>query len=76
MFGLVFFSCEIGQQFTNLFEEITDQFDQLNWYLFPMKVQQLLPTAMMNVNEVLIIGCYGTMNGSRDQFKKVNHRLI
>lgn len=70
-FGLIFCSCEIGQRFTNLFDEITDRFDQLHWYSFPMKVQRLLPTIMINVQETIVIGCYGMMNGSRDQFKKM-----
>lgn len=70
--GLLFVTCEIGQRFTNLFEEIADRFDRLDWYLLPMKVQRLLPTIMINVQEPIVIGCFGIMNGSRDQFKKVN----
>lgn len=72
VFGLAFFSCEVGQQFTNSFERVTDRLDRLNWYLFPIKVQQLLPTILINTQEPIVIGCFGLMNGSRDQFKKVN----
>lgn len=72
VFALIFFSCEIGQQFTNSFERVSDRFDLLKWYLFPNKIQQLLPTILINTQEPIIIECYGLMNGSRDQFKKVN----
>lgn len=71
VFGLVFLSCEIGQRFTYAFDEITDLFGQLNWYLFPINVQRLLPTIMINVQEPIVIGCFGIINGSRDQLKKV-----
>lgn len=75
IFMVVFFSCEIGQRVTNLFEEITDRFDQLNWYLFPLKVQRLLPTIMINMNEAIVIGCFGLMQGNRNQLKNVNPKL-
>lgn len=75
-FGLIFFSCEIGQRFTNLFEEITGRFDQLKWYLFPIHVQRLLPAVLINVQEPMVIGCFGIMAGSRDQFKKVKNKII
>lgn len=68
---MVFFSCEIGQRFTSLFEETVDRFDRLNWYLFPIKARRLLPTIMINAHELPVFGCFGIINGSRDQFKKV-----
>lgn len=69
--GFTCFSCEIGQRVTNLFEEIADRFNLLSWYLFPLKVQQLLPTIMINMDETIVIGCFGMLDGSRDQLKKV-----
>lgn len=72
VFGLVFVSCEVGQQLTNLFEKINDRFDQLSWYLFSMKVQRLLPAVMINIQEPIVFECFGMINGSRDQFSKVN----
>lgn len=73
--GLIFFSCEVGQQITNLFEEIADRFDLLSWYLFPIKVQRLLPTVTINMNETIVVGCFGMLNGSRDQLKKVKNKF-
>lgn len=71
VFGLVLFSCEMGQRFTNLFERITDRFGQLNWYLFPIEKQRMLPTIIINAQEPIIFECFGLINGSRDQFNKV-----
>lgn len=73
--SLLFFTCEIGQQITDKFEEISYEFNQLDWYLFPIKVQQMLPTIMINAQEPFIIGCYGIFFNSREQFKLVNSEL-
>lgn len=71
VFGSVFLACEIGQRFTDLFEDITDLLGRLNWYLFPMNVQRLLPTILVNAQEPVVIGCFGIINGSRVQCQKV-----
>lgn len=74
--GNVFFSCEIGQRFTDAFNEIVDEFEQFDWYLFPPKIQRILPTTLIGVQKPVVIGCFGTFEGSRDQFKKVLHNKI
>lgn len=71
VFGLAFFSCEVGQRVSNMHEEIADRFDQLKWYLLPIKLQRLLPTIIINVNEPVVIECFGVLDGTREQFKKV-----
>lgn len=69
--GLAFFSCELGQQFTNTFDRFTDDFDQLDWYLFPVKIQRILPIVINNVQKAVSFECFGIISGSRDQFRKV-----
>lgn len=71
VFGFVFISCEIGQQFTNLFQKSIDRLNRLNWYLFPKKLQRLLPIFMAGSQEPIVFECFGLMNESREQFKKV-----
>lgn len=68
----LFLACEIGQRFTDLFEDITVKLERLNWYLFPLKMQQLLPTIMVNAQEEFVIGSFGIIDCSRAQFKEVN----
>lgn len=70
--GLMFFTCEIGQRFTELFEEIDYDFERLNWYLFPYKIQRILPTILVGVQKPLVIGYFGVFEACREQFKKVS----
>lgn len=72
MFGFVFAACEIGQRLTDTIYEIVHELEQLHWYLFPIEVQRMLPTIMMNAQKPVIMGCFGIAASSRDQFKKVN----
>lgn len=55
VFGSVFLACEVGQRFTDLFEEINDILDRLNWYLFPNKLQRLLPTVLVNAQVTFFV---------------------
>lgn len=73
MIGVILITCEIGQQFTNALGKVNDQFEQLDWYLFPAKVQRMLPTIINNVQDPVEIGCFGIMYCSREQFKTVKH---
>lgn len=59
------------QQFTNALGKVSDEFLLLNWYLFPAKIQRMLPITINNVQKPVVIGSFGTISGSRDQFKKV-----
>lgn len=68
---MVFFTCELGQLFTNTLSNVNDEFVQLDWYLFPVKVQRMLPTVINNVQKPVEIECFGIMSASRDQFKMV-----
>lgn len=72
MLGFVFVACEIGQRLTDAIYEIVFEFDQLNWYLFPIEIRRMLPTIMMNTQKPIAMGCFGIAVGSRDQFKQVN----
>lgn len=71
VFGMVFFPCEVGQQITDTFNDINDKFEQLDWYLLPIEVQRMLPTILVGLQKPIVLGCFGIVSGSRDQFKKV-----
>lgn len=74
--GLIFFTCEIGQEFTNIVGKFNNEFERWNWYLFSIKIQRLLPIFIINVQEPVVIKCFGIICGSRDQFKKVRINQI
>lgn len=46
---------ELGQRFSNSFIEIDDAIGQLDWYLFPIGIQRLLPITIMNVQQPVVI---------------------
>lgn len=70
-FVVVFFANEIGQRFSASFEKIEYEFDQLNWYLYPIKLQRIVPIMIVNVKQPIAIEFFGSAVCSREQFKKV-----
>lgn len=72
VFIAIFLSCEIGQRLTNAFDEITGRFERLDWYLFPIRSQKLLPTITMNTHIPIVVKCFGVVEGSREQFERVS----
>lgn len=70
--GMVLFSCEIGQRYSNAYEEIDNVVNQFDWYLFPLKIQRILPTIMMDTQQLYEIMCFGSTNCSRETFKRVS----
>lgn len=75
-FGLVGCSCEMGQRFTTEFDDVGDAVDKLNWYLFPIGVQRLLPTVIISAQQQLTIECFGSVSCQRESFKKVSIAII
>ena len=71
-FCMVFFACEIGQRFSNAYEDIDSVIIQIDWYLLPMKIQQMLPTIMINSQQPFEVKCFGSSTCSRETFKKAS----
>lgn len=71
-FGLLFFACEIGQRYSNLFDDICDEIDQFKWYAFPIEVQRRLLIIIPIVQQQVAIGCFGSIKCLRESFKKVS----
>lgn len=69
---MVFLPCELGQRLTTTCEQVDYDFEQLAWYLFPMEVQRILPTILIGLQEPVLLRCFGIVDGSREQFKKVS----
>lgn len=59
-FGLVLILCELGQQMTNVFDGIGDVMYQFNWYMFPMKVQRMLPLLLIISQQPVRLECFGS----------------
>lgn len=70
-FGLVLISCELGQQMTNAFDKLEVVMCELEWYLFSVKVQQMLPLLLIIAQEPVRLECFGSTACLRESFKKV-----
>lgn len=70
-FGLMFVACEMGQRENLRFEECNDMLDQLDWHLFPAKIQRMLPTIMSFTQQPVKIQCFGSAACDRETFKYV-----
>lgn len=69
--NLVFVVCEVGQRFSNAFEELDVLISQTNWYLFPYKVQRMLPMIIVNAQQPIGIKCFGSVFCERGTFQQV-----
>ena len=70
-FGLIFVTCELCQRMTNGCEEFIDVIQQFDWYLFAFKIQRILPTILINVQQPVYFECFGSIACDRKTFKQV-----
>lgn len=71
-FGLLFFTCEVGQRFSDEFDDICDVIEQFNWYAFPAQVQRMLPIIILAAQQPVAVECFGSIMCLRDTFKSVS----
>lgn len=64
-------ACEIGQRVNNAFDECSEMVDQLDWYLFPAKTQEILPIIINFAQQPIVFYCFGSAAAIRDTFKYV-----
>lgn len=71
-FAAIFLNCELGERTMEAFEGIVELSTQLDWYLFPLEIKQILPMALVNVQQPIEFACFGSrISCSRESFKKV-----
>lgn len=70
-FGLVFLACELGEQFSAQYDDISNVIHHLKWYTFPIKVQQMLPTIILIAQQPVAIECFGSYLCLRTTLKSV-----
>lgn len=71
-FGFVLFFCEFGQRVSNAFEDIHDGIIRFEWYMFPLKIQQLLPTMIIVTRHQVSVKVFGNISCVRATFKTVS----
>lgn len=62
---------KLDQQFSNAIDEVDDTNVQLDWYLFPSKIQRVLPIIIQSTQKAVVIKCFGNVLCARIQFQKV-----
>lgn len=70
---MVFFSCEIGQRFSNAYEDVNDVIGCMNWNYLPLEIQRMLLIIMLDTQQPFEVNCFGSTACNRETFKKVSH---
>lgn len=63
--------CHFGDQTTERFGVIDDQFYQIAWYKLSLNEQKLLPLAISVAQKEIYFKVFGNISCTRDTFKKV-----
>lgn len=74
-FGLIFVSSEICQRISSAFDRIDYKLTGLNYYLLPIDVWKILPVIIVNAQEPISIGCFGSISCERITFKNVEKHI-
>lgn len=71
-FGIMLTVCELCQRINQAFAECSYVVDQLHWYLFPTKIQRMLPMILIFTQQPIEIKCFGSVACDRATFKSVS----
>lgn len=70
-FGFIFFICEPGERVKYHFEKFYDELCRSDWNLFPLDVQQIYLTFLLQTQRPIIIKSYGNISCTRETFAQV-----
>lgn len=71
---LEFIICEFGERASDGFDKLCDETCQLDWYSYPIKVQQMLPDIMIGTQKPVLIRGFGNIQCTRSAFNRVSLR--
>lgn len=71
-FGAIFIATELCERVNESYDEINYVVNQFDWYLFPIEIQKMLPTIIINTQKPIIFECFGSIRFSRETFKNVS----
>lgn len=69
--SLTFIPCELSERISIAFFDVCDAVDELDFYLFPIGMQKMLPIVLLNSQAPIALRCFGSVFCGRDVFKKV-----
>lgn len=69
--AISFLLYEFGERTCNEFNEFSNGIGQLNWHLFPIEIQRMLPTVLSVAQQPVLIRGFGNFAYLRESFKRV-----
>lgn len=64
-------SGELGERMAGAFENISEVIEQLNWYMFPRRIQKMLPIIINVAHVEVVLDCFGSTACLRESFEMV-----
>lgn len=75
-FGVMLIASEMGQRMNVEFDECSQMVDQFDWYLFPTKVQRMLPLILNFTQQPFVVRCFGSSACDRNTFKSASVTIL
>lgn len=64
--------CEFGEQGCEMFSAVEYTFDEIDWYLYPIEMQRMLPKILIVVQKPIYVDLFGSVTASRETFLGVS----
>lgn len=71
-FGILSVVCEICHRTGEAYDECSDMVDEFDWYLFPVRIQRIIPMILQFTQQPTEIKCFGSIACNREAFKYVS----
>lgn len=68
--------CEVGEKMSNVWVEVNDGIEKIEWYFLPTKMQKAIIITMSFSQKSVVLDGFGSISGSREMFKKVRLFLM
>lgn len=75
-FFTVGLACEMGERVCGMFGSIEETMDEIDWYLYPIEVQRMLPAIMMVAQKSIYVEFFASATASRETFSKVSGQAV
>lgn len=65
-------ACEMGERVCGMFSAVDETMDEIDWYLYPIEVQRMLPAIMIVAQKSIYVEFFGSITASRETFQQVS----
>lgn len=63
--------CELGERSTGIFSAMDEAINDIDWHLYPIEIQRMLPIIMIVTQKPIFVKCFGSIAVTRETFKMV-----